>query len=89
MDAFYFHILFQLFAHVKKSSNFLSLMERLLHAIFGLRHYVSPEITVAKSSKWQNKMNFICTFGFFVVILQRKIVTALFERMKRKTKKRA
>ena len=41
---------------------------------FGLRHYVSPEITFAKSCKWQNKMNFICTFGFFVVILQAKLV---------------
>ena len=52
---------------------YLSLRERLLHAIFGLRHYVSPEITFAKSCKWQNKMNFICTFGIFVVILQAKL----------------
>ena len=29
------------------------------------------EITVAKSCKWQIKMNFICTFGFFVVSLHR------------------
>jgi hypothetical protein len=42
----------------KKSSN------------FGLRHYVFPEVTFAKSCKWQNKINFICTFGFFVVPLQ-------------------
>jgi len=75
----------------KKSSNFLSLRERLLHAIFGLRHYVSPEITVAKSSKWQNKIHFIsyfttfkrlfwkksCVFGFFVVILQAKLQGAI------------
>ena len=71
----------------KKSSN------------FGLRHYVSPEITVAKSSKWQNKIHFTCTFGFFVVILQAKL-QVLFERMRaenekggdkegQKTKKRA
>ena len=32
----------------------------------------SPEVMFAKSCKWQNKMNFICTFGFFVVTLQRK-----------------
>ena len=30
----------------------------------------SPEVTFAKSCKWQNKINFICTFGFFVVTLQ-------------------
>ena len=49
------------FAYVKKSSK------------FGLRHYVSPEFTVAKSCKWQNKMNFICTFGFFVVNLRENV----------------
>ena len=51
------------------SCSFLAFYEK--NSIFGLRHYVSLEVTFAKSCKWQNKINFICTFGFFVVPLQR------------------
>ena len=42
----------------------------------------SPEVTFAKSCKWQNKVNFICTFGFFVVPLQSQIVILNTQSMK-------
>ena len=61
------------FSGNKQIKNRFFLHIRIFCSNFGLRHYVSPEITFAKSCKWQNKMNFICTFGFFVVILQAKL----------------